>query len=153
LYDLRKDKAKNIYDSITINTPVLEPRRFKNKNMRTKKKPERINKQLSIISKNIENTSKNINNPGEFYMNFFNNIIARESKSINGEENTIKHQSSKILKAYSGSKHRLSKGQDSLEQSILDSFITLKENKAKDSLNKMKTKQKSGFKSQIENKE
>jgi hypothetical protein len=152
LYDLNKDKIMNIYDSKKLKTPVLEPRRLKNKNIKTKKKPERINKQLSIISKNIENTSKNINNPGEFYMNFFNNIIAKESKSINGEENREKFKSSKILKIYSSSKLKetqLSKSKKSLEQSLLDSFISLKENKAKDSFKKMKTKQKSGFKYQL----
>ena len=152
LYDLNKDKIMNIYDSKKLKTPVLEPRRLKNKNIKTKKKPERISKQLSIISKNIENTSKNINNPGEFYMNFFNNIIAKESKSINGEENREKFKSSKILKIYSSSKLKetqLSKSKKSLEQSLLDSFISLKENKSKDSFKKMKTKQKSGFKYQL----
>jgi len=152
LYDLRKDKIKNIYESKKIKTPVLEPRRSKHKNVKGKKKPERINKQLSIISKNIENTSKNINNPGEFYMNFFNNIIAQESKSINGDENSEKVNSSKLSKAYSGTKlkeTRLSKGKISMEQSLLDSFISLKENKTKDSFNKMRTRQKSGFKSQL----
>jgi len=153
LYDLRRDKIKNIYEPKKIKTPILEPRRSKNKNIKVKKKPERINKQLSIISKNIENTSKNINNPGEFYMNLFNNIIAKESKSMREDENSEKlNNSSKIIKQYSGTKlkeTRLSKGKNSLEQSFLDSFISLKENKTKDSLNKVRTRQKSGFKSQL----
>ena len=149
LYDLKKDKIMNIYDPKKLNTPVLEPRRLKSKNTKTKKKPERISKQLSIISKNIENTSKNINNPGEFYMNFFNNIIAKESKTMNGEENRDKLNSSKILKNYSTSKlreTRISKGKNSMEQSLYDSFISLRENKRKDSFNKTKTKHKSAFK-------
>ena len=66
-------------------TPILESRKIKKKT--TKKKPEKIIKQLNIISKNIQNTSKNINNPEEFYMNFFTNIIAKETKSINGDDN------------------------------------------------------------------
>ena len=152
LFDLRKDKIKNNNDSKTTKTPILESRRSKNKNIKSKKKPEKISKQLSIISKNIENTSKNINNPGEFYMNFFNNIIAQESKSMNGDENNDKTNSIKILKVPSNSKlgeSQLSKGKNSMEQSLLDSILSLKENKSKDSFNKMKSKHKSGFKTQI----
>ena len=78
-------------------TPILESRKIKKKT--TKKKPEKIIKQLNIISKNIQNTSKNINNPEEFYMNFFTNIIAKENKSINGDDN---NNSKNILDFNSG---------------------------------------------------
>ena len=85
-------------------------------------------------------------------MNFFNNIIAQESKSMNGDENNDKANSIKILKVPSNSKlgeSQLSKGKNSMEQSLLDSILSLKENKSKDSFNKMKSKHKSGFKTQI----
>ena len=45
---------------------------------------------MNLISKNIQNTSKNIKNPEEFYMNLFNDIIAKESKrsyNLEGEDN------------------------------------------------------------------
>ena len=117
---------------------------------------------MNIISKNIETTSRNINNPGEFYMNFFNNIIAKESKSINGENDSQKNN---ILSVYAGSKlkdSQISGESNNNSQSNMDSFSPSKENKAKEgnisnmnsnsflkldvSIKKSKTKQKSSFK-------
>jgi hypothetical protein len=149
--------SKSIFDMKKVRTPMLEAR----KPIKKKKKAEKINKQLNIISKNIETTSRNINNPGEFYMNFFNNIIAQENKSVNGDDDSKKNN---ILNAYAGSKMKDSKISEhsNISQNILDSFIPYKEEKSKDgnisnsnsnlnlklevSIKKSKTKQKSSFK-------
>ena len=150
--------SNSIFDLKKVRTPMLESR----KPIKKKKKKEKINKQLNIISKNIETTSRNINNPGEFYMNFFNNIIAKESKSMNGEDDSQKNN---ILSVYAGSKlkdSQISGESNNNSQSNMDSFSPSKENKAKEgnisnmnsnsflkldvSIKKSKTKQKSSFK-------
>ena len=46
-----------------------------------KKESSHLNKKLNIISNNIKNTSKIINNPEEFYSDFFNNILIKESSA------------------------------------------------------------------------
>ena len=52
----------------------------------TKKKLLNVNKKLVTIRQNIQNTNYAINNPMEFYMNFFNDIIKKESSSKNYKE-------------------------------------------------------------------
>ena len=53
----------------------------------TKKKLLKVNKKLVTIRQNIQSTNYAINNPMEFYMNFFNDIIKKESPDIiNNEE-------------------------------------------------------------------
>jgi hypothetical protein len=150
--------SNSIFELKKVRTPMLDAR----KPIKKKKKKEKINKQLNIISKNIETTSRNINNPGEFYMNFFNNIIAKESKSINGEDDSQKNN---ILSVYAGSKlkdSQISGESNNNSQSNMDSFIPCIENKIKEgdtsnnnshlnlkldlSIKKCKTKQRSSFK-------
>jgi hypothetical protein len=46
-----------------------------------------IGKRLNTISKNIQNANEVINNPNEFYMNFFNNIIQKQTFSNNKGNN------------------------------------------------------------------
>ena len=56
----------------------------------TKKKLVKVKKKLSVITQNIQNTNNAINNPNEFYLNFFNNIIQKETFDIdNNNENDI----------------------------------------------------------------
>ena len=149
------ESSRDVSDIRKIKSPIIEPRKSKKK--LSKKKPVKINQQLNIISKNIETTSKNINNPGEFYIDFFKNIIAKESRSINGEiEEDNNNKKTNILKLYSGGiKHRDSRlsGKSNIEQSLLDSVSSIKGSKTKDfsntNLNKLKSKQKSGFNSKI----
>ena len=108
-------------------TPILDSRKYKKKN--SKKKPEKIDIQLSIISKNIENTSKNINNPGEFYKNLFNNIIAKESRCFNDDEEE-KNKNIKILDIHSKNKIKegyISDKMNDDEKDRLDSFTSNKE--------------------------
>ena len=81
---------KKMSDLSKTKSPIFESRKIK-------KKEVKLNKQLNKISKNIQNTSKNINNPEEFYMNFFNNILAKETKSFNGDENDYKTKSNKLI--------------------------------------------------------
>ena len=52
----------------------------------SKKKLVKVKKKLSVITKNIQNTNKAINNPNEFYMNFFNDIIQKETFDIKNDE-------------------------------------------------------------------
>lgn len=43
-----------------------------------------INEKLNMITKNIKGANKNINNPDEFYMDFFNNIIMKNTMKNTG---------------------------------------------------------------------
>ena len=52
----------------------------------TKKKLVKVKKKLSVITENIKNTINAINNPNEFYMNFFNNIIKKETFDIPNDD-------------------------------------------------------------------
>ena len=134
---------KNNFDIKKSKSPIFESRKIK-------KKGEKINKQLNKISKNIENTSKNINNPGEFYMNLFNNIIAKETQSFNGDDND-NDKNSNILYEDSGNKvkyNSLSGKNSNGEITIVDSIISNKGSGTKDSnknIIKIKEKKKSIF--------
>ena len=129
---IKKDKiipgkmfsSQNIFDLRTLKTPILDNRKIKPKIF--KKKPEKIDKQLNKISKNIKDTSKNINNPEEFYMNLFNNILAKESKSLKDEDENNNY--SNILNQFSGikmkdNKDNINKKSSSIGKNIDDSFI------------------------------
>ena len=118
----------------------------KTKRKASKKKPEKIDKQLNIISRNIKSSSKNINNPEEFYMDFFSNIIAKESRSINGDENN-----KNILDINSGKLNDIDTNRkDSNQINLFDSFLSYKDSSIKDSnLNIIKDKHKSGFNSKF----
>ena len=39
-----------------------------------------MSKKLNIINQNIQGANKNINNPEEFYVNFFNDIIKKNTQ-------------------------------------------------------------------------
>ena len=45
-----------------------------------------MSKKLNIINQNIQGASKNINNPEEFYVNFFNDIIKKNTQDIKKEK-------------------------------------------------------------------
>ena len=83
LIDIKKLKkflsSQNVNNSFKFNSPFNEENKTKKKFV--KKKSSNLNKKLNIISNNIINTSKIINNPEEFYTNFFNNIIIKESNA------------------------------------------------------------------------
>ena len=95
-------------------------------------------------------------------MNFFNNIIAQENKSVNGDDPSKKNN---ILNAYAGTKPKdsqINSESNNNSQSNMDSFIPCIENKIKEgdtsnnnshlnlkldlSIKKCKTKQRSSFK-------
>ena len=71
--------SQNIMNSLKFNSPFTEDIKIKKKFI--KKESSNLNKKLNIISNNIKNTSKIMNNPEEFYMDFFNNILIRETSS------------------------------------------------------------------------
>ena len=63
------------------------------KKMRYNKSPRKkgiehfgMSKKLNIINQNIKNTNKNINNPEEFYMDFFNDILKKNTAEIKKEK-------------------------------------------------------------------
>ena len=128
-------------------TPVLESRKLRKKT--TKKKPEKIIKQLNIISKNIQNTSKNINNPEEFYMNFFTNIIAKENKSINGDDS---NNDKNLLHFNSGEGNdEISSRKNSHQLNLFDSLFSNNNSNVKDSnLHLIRIRNKSAFNSKIQ---
>jgi len=68
----------------------MSPKRVRRK--LTKKKINEnldMSKKLDIISQNIQGANKNINNPEEFYMDFFNDIIKKETIDFKKEEKHI----------------------------------------------------------------
>ena len=119
----------NIYDCNKLKTPILDNRKLQQKIIN--KKPIKISKQLNIISKNIQNTSKNIKNPEEFYMNLFNDIIAKESKRSYNKED--ENNQNNILKQYSGKEikenynRKSSKAVKSLNNSIIPNKDNIKD--------------------------
>ena len=123
----------NIYDCNKLKTPILDNRKLKQKIIN--KKPIKINRQLNLISKNIQNTSKNIKNPEEFYMNLFNDIIAKESKrsyNLEGEDNE-----NNILKLYSGKeiKGNYNRKSSNAVKSLNDSITSNKDSIKESNLN------------------
>jgi hypothetical protein len=81
--DIKKLKkfpsSQNIINSLMFNSPFIEDNKTKKKFI--KKESLKLNKKLNIISNNIKNTSKIMNNPEEFYTDFFNNILIKESNA------------------------------------------------------------------------
>ena len=127
LLEVKKNSNSKLTSIINSTSDIKKTKTPLVEHKKSKKKVVKINKQLNKISKNIKNTSKNINNPEEFYMNFFNNIIAKESKSFNSDDND---KSSNILNFNSGNKIRdtnLSRRNSHVEIELLDSFISNKE--------------------------
>ena len=59
-----------------------------------------IGKKLNVISKNIQNAKEAINNPNEFYMNFFSNILKKETAVCSnlGEVSKSKKSNNKLMK-------------------------------------------------------
>ena len=118
----------NNFDLKKVKISIVDNRKFKQKIIN--KKPIKISKQLNIISKNIQNTSKNIKNPDEFYMNLFNNIIAKESKGFNGEDedynNSILNQNSEKEIKFNDSR-KSSNATKSLNDSIIPNKDIIKE--------------------------
>jgi hypothetical protein len=92
IIDLRKLKrfpsSQNIMNSLNFNSLFIEDSKIKRKFF--KKESSNLTKKLNIISNNIKNTSKIINNPEEFYADFFNNILIKES-SARYEKKKLNH--------------------------------------------------------------
>jgi hypothetical protein len=59
-----------------------------------------IGKKLNVISKNIQNAKEAINNPNEFYMNFFSNILKKETGICSnlGEISKSRKSNNKLMK-------------------------------------------------------
>ena len=154
--------SKNVFDIRNLKTPI-DIRKMKPKNI--KKKLEKLDKQLNKISKNIKNSSKNINNPEEFYVNLFNNIIAKESRSLKSEEenNDNYNDYSNIINQFSGikTKDNIYRKSSSAEENIDDSLLEYNNKNSNKNSNKntnknsnkishnnninIKTKRKAGF--------
>ena len=81
-----KKSSKSILKFETFKITNIEQTNHKSKKKLVRKKTLNLNKKLNTISKNIKNMSNSINNPNEFYMNFFNNILQKENKSVYEEE-------------------------------------------------------------------
>ena len=87
LKNRRHESTKNLFEKKQSknNLNVIE---IINKNcsktIRRRRKSElfAVNKKLNMITKNVKGANKNINNPEEFYMDFFNNIIKKETGVI-----------------------------------------------------------------------
>ena len=80
----KNESDKNIHHRQTmINNDTLQSK-FKCKSPKKKKHTEliQVNKKLDIITEKIKGANRNINNPDEFYMDFFNNIINKETYDV-----------------------------------------------------------------------
>ena len=76
----------------------LSPRKVRRKLTKKKVNEFGMNKKLDIINQNIQGANKNINNPEEFYMDFFNDIIKKETVDFKKEEKNI-HKSENFKSA------------------------------------------------------
>ena len=89
----KESELSSRHNIFTINSQRNSPIRNK---IKIVNKKAFIGKRLNTISKNIQNANEVINNPNEFYMNFFNNIIQKQSYSNN--KTTNKENDSRIKK-------------------------------------------------------
>ena len=85
--DSSKDRRYDSYKMVkTLKEPKKSlngseyPSKYKCKSPKKKRDQEIfVNKKLDLINQNMQGANKNINNPEEFYMDFFNNIIKKET--------------------------------------------------------------------------
>ena len=111
-----KNKKNNIFSPIskkrTINKKLL------------------IGKKLNVISQNIQNANEAINNPNEFYMNFFNNILQKESFANSNEEDASKNKkNSSFINNFSEAIDSDKKGNNKnnrIEPKFIESKLTYK---------------------------
>jgi hypothetical protein len=85
----KSSSSKSIIKLKTLKITNIDNNNNNNNKLKKKlvrKKTLNLNKKLNTITKNIKNMSNSINNPNEFYMNFFNNIIQKENRSIYEED-------------------------------------------------------------------
>ena len=136
-------------NKFTTSQNLIKIKKFKSSNIeenkikkkKTKNESKSINKKLNIISNNIKNSSRIINNPMEFYMDFFNNIIRKESHSNIEEPDVEKDNNIRYIKAKSKSGElNISLKSHQIEKKIIDS-ITSSGDKNR-SMNKSKIMQK-----------
>lgn len=101
--NINTDSFKNLYyHKQSIKKINSLSNKFKWKSSKKKKYSKLVvNKKLNIISKNIKVANKNINNPNEFYMDFFNNIIKKNSSidfNLDNKNNNIINNSKEKVK-------------------------------------------------------
>ena len=82
----KSSSSKSILKLKSLKITSIDNANNKLKKKIVRKKALNLNQKLNTISKNIRNMSNSINNPNEFYMNFFNNIIQKENRSVYEEE-------------------------------------------------------------------
>ena len=86
------ESTKNIFEKRQSSTNIFETlckNKFRGNKKRRKSEYLNVNKKLNLITKNIKGANKNINNPDEFYMDFFNHIIKKETNGFIKSENKI----------------------------------------------------------------
>ena len=86
------ESTKNIFEKRQSSTNIFETlckNKFRGNRKRRKSEYLNVNKKLNLITKNIKGANKNINNPDEFYMDFFNHIIKKETNGFIKSENKI----------------------------------------------------------------
>ena len=108
-----------------INSQRNSPIRNK-KNMIQKK--AFIGKRLNTISKNIKNANDVINNPNEFYMNFFNNIIQKQTNNQMDGDNIKNKKANQFLSGFNPSTDNTKKYQrnNQIEPKLFESKPTIK---------------------------
>jgi hypothetical protein len=85
----RHESSSKIFQKRQSLTNLENLSKNKPKANRKRRKSEylNVNKKLDLITKNIKGANKNINNPEEFYIDFFNHIIKRNSQSPESKKN------------------------------------------------------------------
>ena len=89
-FTLKKYGSCNKFKSIKMNMKngTISPKKMRHNKSPRKKGIEHfsMSKKLNIINQNIQNTNKNINNPEEFYTDFFNDILKKNTAEIKKEK-------------------------------------------------------------------
>ena len=119
-YSNRESNFKDIksHRDYYMNNSLLSPIRNRKKIINKK---ALIGQKLNVISKNIQNANEVIHNPNEFYMNFFNNILQKES-FINNEGDDVKskrnNQLLNVLNGFTSPKDNLKKAQKNFQMNL-----------------------------------
>ena len=135
----RHESTKNLFEKNQSKYNIIEMiNKNQTRTIRKRRKPEfvNVNKKLDMITKNIKGANKNINNPDEFYIDFFNNIIKKETgvldKSIDKDNNYNNHK--KVSNDSSPKKKTLNcseKNSPANKKSHLNSIISSDDTKIK----------------------
>ena len=125
----KHESNKNIFEKRNSKTNIFNlPYKSRLNKKRRKSEYLNVNKKLNLITKNIKGANKNINNPEEFYMDFFNNIISKntgvlEEKKDEKKNSNVNSPQKKLF--------NFSEKNSPTQKKIFNSMISSEEGKSK----------------------